>query len=172
MQKFTFENQEKTIIRHNIVPEFLIQVIMNREDDQLDLLNDCFEMFEFRGNEIILKWLATQEELEEIEDFSHIRSILRRAWQFYRSNVFIEKYEKEPVKFESDKYILQSRSDGKGWVATDKINKIVISFDNRKFNETQQITLLEDFNHDNYMKLASYLQELAAWLSVNHSDKV
>ncbi len=58
-----------------------------------------------------------------------------------------------------------------GWVLTDTENGIVITFDNRKYNETQTVTFLADnpleggkTAHD----IAHMLQEMGQWLYDHH----
>lgn len=45
-----------------------------------------------------------------------------------------------------NKYILQESENKSFWVCTDTKNKIVVVFENGKFNETQKMTALDDFN--------------------------
>ena len=58
------------------------------------------------------------------------------------------------------------------WVCTDTENKIVCTFENHRFNETQKFDLLEDFNPDNYMELARIMREFGDYLGENHMEKV
>lgn len=99
MQKFEFyDDVNNSLIKHNLEPKMLIQIILNRDDEDLEILEDCYEMFTFRGNEVIVKWLATEDELAEIENFAHIRSILRRAWNWFRNQKrgYIPELKQEP----------------------------------------------------------------------------
>lgn len=57
-------------------------------------------------------------------------------------------------------------------VCTDTENLIVCTFENHKFNDTQEFKQLEDFNPDNYMQLAKIVREMADWLRENHYDIV
>lgn len=50
-------------------------------------------------------------------------------------------------------------------------NKIVCVFENKKYNETQEFTTLEDFDPANYMQLAKIVREMADWLRENHYEK-
>ena len=178
MCKFSFtDDPGNRVIRHNLEPEMLIQVIYNREDAYLDLFNDCFELFEFRGNEIILKWLADDDELEEIEDFNHVRSILRRSWKWYRSQVYIEEFKPEHGPVETARYALSFRMWKTGenrtydWVLTDKIFLINIFWLSHKFNESQRIEILPGsrLTPDNAAQL---MREAGEWLVKHHSDKL
>jgi hypothetical protein len=71
-----------------------------------------------------------------------------------------------------ERYILQPSEKLNHWVCTDQENKIVCVFENHKFNETQKVTTLEDFNPDNFMKLARYMREMGDWLRDNHYEKI
>ena len=67
--------------------------------------------------------------------------------------------------------IQKSDSPGK-WVCTDTENLIVCVFADHDFNESQKMTMLEDFNPDNYKLLARLMSEMGDWLNKNHSDKI
>ncbi len=72
-----------------------------------------------------------------------------------------------------ERFILQPSELKPGaWVCTDTENMIVCTFENHKFNDTQKMNMLEDFNPDNYMKLARIMRELGDWLNENHPEKV
>jgi hypothetical protein len=172
MQKFSFDPQNENFIRHNIEPEMLIQIIIN-DNEEYDVFEDVYELFEFRGNKIVVKWYADEDEVEEIEDFSHIRSILRRAWSWYKSQVYIKKKEFVAGVMEDESYILEpAKLQSNSWILTDKQNLISIVFENRKFNETQKIVEFEDFNREQIENLARTLRLMGDWLAKNHSDKV
>lgn len=53
------------------------------------------------------------------------------------------------------------------WVCTDMVNKIVIVFEEHKFNETQEITFIDGEPQD-VMKIARMLREMADWLGENY----
>jgi hypothetical protein len=69
-------------------------------------------------------------------------------------------------------YLLQKSSNPSKWVVTDTENKIVITWDHGKFNDTQNVTTLEDFNPALFMELTRFLREIADWLVKNHPDKI
>jgi len=70
------------------------------------------------------------------------------------------------------RFILQkSEKLVKGWVCTDTKNGIVCVFEDKKFNDTQEFTLLEDAEKD-ANKLAQYAREMGDWLIANHYGKV
>lgn len=64
----------------------------------------------------------------------------------------------------------ESQSKPNHWVCSDFENKIVCIFENKRFNDTQELSLLEDF--DDYMELATIAREMADWLRENHHNKV
>lgn len=68
----------------------------------------------------------------------------------------------------TERFILQPSQDEGFWVATDKEKGIVVKFEEHKFNETQQTTLLEDADASDFMGLARAMQELGDWLSREH----
>lgn len=71
------------------------------------------------------------------------------------------------------KYLLQ-KSDKRplGWTLTDTENKIVCRFTEGQFNETQQITLLEDADPRMVMEMPRIMREMAEWLAQNHYELV
>jgi hypothetical protein len=112
MQKFTFLNPEKTLIQHNIDPKFEIEIIVNDSNDY-DKFNDCYDQFEFMYNDFVFKHNGTQDEIELIDDYRLIHSIIRRAWKYYRLNVHIERKVFVPGFTESLQYNLDESKDGK-----------------------------------------------------------
>ena len=70
------------------------------------------------------------------------------------------------------RYILQPSEKLNHWVCTDTENLIVCTFENKKFNDTQKMTTLENFNPDNFMKQAKYMREMGDWLYKNHKEKL
>jgi len=56
------------------------------------------------------------------------------------------------------------------WVCTDTDNILICIFENGKFNETQDFTLLEDAKPD-ASNLAKAANEMAEWLRANHYKK-
>lgn len=55
------------------------------------------------------------------------------------------------------------------WVLTDTENGIVLKFEQHKFNETQEVTILEDkeISPDIAQKLASILKDFGQWMWEN-----
>jgi len=71
-----------------------------------------------------------------------------------------------------NRFILQkSQTQLNGWVCTDTENGIVCVFENGKFNETQQFTILEDDENPDANILAKIVNEMAKWLRDNHYKK-
>lgn len=70
-----------------------------------------------------------------------------------------------------DKYIIQQSSTHPNkWVLADTTNKIVVTFEDGKFNETQKITLLDD-THLTANELAKVMRELGEWAVRHHGSK-
>ena len=71
------------------------------------------------------------------------------------------------------KYLLR-KSDKRplGWTLTDTENQIVCRFTEGQFNETQQITLLEDADPRMVMEMPRIMREMADWLAQNHYELV
>ena len=71
-----------------------------------------------------------------------------------------------------ERYLLQQSDKPGHWVCTDQENLIVCVFKEHQFNETQEMTTLENFDPNNFMKLATYMREMGDWLFENHYDKI
>lgn len=71
----------------------------------------------------------------------------------------------------TERFILQPSQEPGFWVATDTEHGIVVRFEEHRFNETQQTTLL---NGDTFktaeeaLGYATYMREIADWLRANH----
>jgi DNA-binding XRE family transcriptional regulator len=62
-------------------------------------------------------------------------------------------------------YILQKSSDRPNhYVVTDKVNGIVVIFEQHRFNETQQVTFLEDAPNPDALRLATIMREIGDWV--------
>lgn len=70
------------------------------------------------------------------------------------------------------RYILQPSKKENHFICTDTENKIICVFENKKFNSTRKMTMLEDFNPDNFMKFARYMREMGDWLMQHHKEKL
>ena len=70
------------------------------------------------------------------------------------------------------RFIVQPGENPGTWVCTDQANKVVCIFEDHKFNDSQNFTMLEDFDPKNYMKLAQIAREMADYLRENHYEKV
>lgn len=68
--------------------------------------------------------------------------------------------------------IEESKSKPNHWVCSDFENKIVCVFENKKYNETQMFTFLEDFNPNNFMQIAKITRKMGNWLFENHRNKI
>lgn len=160
------------VFRHTSDPPILIRIFINPVDgDDYEAFGDCYQHFQFRGNYIIALWLDA-DEYDEPDDYYRIHSILRKAFKHYRAHNYIEQYTPPPGPIETDRYKLEATKDGTGWVCADKKNLYVTIWQHKKFNTTQKIELLEDFEKLNVMYLARWGNEMSGWLSKNHPDKV
>lgn len=74
----------------------------------------------------------------------------------------------------NQRFIIQPSQEPGFWVATDTEHNIVVKFREHQFNETQEVTLLnnETFSSsEEAMKYATYLRELTDWIRDNHYEK-
>lgn len=172
LKKFEFL-KEFNIIRHNLEPRFILEVIKNNEEEY-DVWNDVYDLFEFRGNQFAFVILWSEIDLDEVKDFSLIRSVINRAWKWYKSQVHIEKYVPQDGAMEDERFLLQESKDLNWWICTDKINGIVIKFKHKMFNESQEVTTLEelDVNDISVSEVATIMREIGDWLNKNHSGKL
>ncbi len=69
-------------------------------------------------------------------------------------------------------FIQKSECKPSHWVCTDILNGIVCVFEDKKFNETQAFTILEDIEQPNAAKLAKAANEMGLWLREHHYKKV
>lgn len=72
-----------------------------------------------------------------------------------------------------ERFIIQpSQEKENWWVLTDTENQIVVRFENKRFNQTQQVTMLEDVETPNPLVIARMMREIGDYLAINHRDKV
>lgn len=71
------------------------------------------------------------------------------------------------MRFKLDKSVHPGK-----WVCTDTVNGIVCVFEDRRFNDTQKFTILEDIKQPDANDLAKVANEMAEWLRSNHYNKV
>ena len=57
------------------------------------------------------------------------------------------------------------------WVATDTESLIVVRWENKKFNETQRVSLL-DACPTSASAIARALREIGDFLAINHTEKI
>ena len=69
------------------------------------------------------------------------------------------------------KYTIKESKEPGWWVVTDTENLVVLKFQEHKFNETQEVTILEDSNLS-ALQLSRIMRELGDWVAQNHIDKV
>lgn len=70
-----------------------------------------------------------------------------------------------------ERFIIQPSETPNLWVCTDQTNGIVCVFEQGKFNDTQQFTLLED-SKASANQLATIAREMGDWLRENHYEKI
>lgn len=75
---------------------------------------------------------------------------------------------------EETRYLLQPSQDGSGWVLTDQLHQIVIIWEDKKFNETQKVTLLQNLTPETVKveTLARIMREAGDWLMEWHQEKL
>lgn len=75
---------------------------------------------------------------------------------------------------EETRYLLQPSQDGSGWVLTDQLHQIVIIWEDKKFNETQKVTLLQNLTPETLKveTLARIMREAGDWLMEWHKEKL
>lgn len=131
MNKFTFHNADKSIIRHNLVPEMLIEVIkLQRHNDYQseDLtFNDIFDEKIIKGWHFVFKIMND----EDVEDYSYLRSILKRAAKWYQAKIAmgeikLEKFTPEPGQFEDEYFKLVKSDVANWWLIAHKETAIII----------------------------------------------
>jgi len=74
-----------------------------------------------------------------------------------------------------ERFVLQESTTPEWYVVTDTANNIVVRFQNHRFNDTQQVTLLDGDTfktEKEAIRYATYIRELADWLRDNHYNKV
>lgn len=70
-----------------------------------------------------------------------------------------------------NKYVMQKSSTRPdGWVLTDTENKVVITFEDGLFNESQKVTLLED-SSASAEELAHIVGAMGEWVARHHGSK-
>ena len=69
-----------------------------------------------------------------------------------------------------NKYILQKSTQPIKWVLSDTTNKIVVTFEDGKFNETQKVTMLDD-TRLTANELAKVMREMGEWAVRHHGSK-
>lgn len=71
---------------------------------------------------------------------------------------------------ESDYFTLQKSEKEGYWVAVHKKANIVVEFEEGKFDETQKVTNIYDFEPSEYGKIPTYMRQLGDWLYENHKN--
>lgn len=75
-----------------------------------------------------------------------------------------------------ERFILQEDPLRSGWLlCVDKTHNILCKFEAHKFNETQEVVLLDGDqlkSGEDATAYATYMREMGDWLADNHSDKM
>ena len=181
MQKFSFDDQGKTIINHNLTPVMKIEVIRLKTpyDYQSEglTLDDVFDERIIKGWHHVFLVVESDIDFDDVEDFTSIRAILKRCAKWYLSKILsgeieLDYYKAPDAVFETKTFKIQESQKPGWWIATHKDVNLCIEFRQGKFNETQRIVPMEDFKADDFMNAARYIRELGDWLAVNHRDKM
>lgn len=70
-----------------------------------------------------------------------------------------------------ERYLLQkSTTMADGYVVTDTVSNIVVTFKEHQFNDTQHVTFLNDEMNTDALQLARIMREIGQWLYENHRD--
>lgn len=69
------------------------------------------------------------------------------------------------------KYLIQKSEDPGWWVVADTENLVVLKFKEHKFNDTQQVTLLEDCSLS-ALQMARVMRKMGDRMATHHIDKV
>lgn len=179
MNKYEFYNEEKSIIRHNLAPDMLIEIIKlqrpnDYENSDIDIWSDIFDEKTIKGHHFVFKVLDDLQ-FEDLEDFTQIRSILKRASKWYQAKVAmgfvsLEKYKRKSAIFETEDFKLMKGDRLNWWLVAHKNSNIIIEFEQNNFNGSQKISELTPIS--NFMQIAKILQEVGGWLAINHPDKI
>lgn len=69
------------------------------------------------------------------------------------------------------RYVLQESETPGWWVFTDTEHKVVIRFKEHRFNETQEVTMLDE-SLVNPMSVARIMREMGDWIVAHHAEIV
>lgn len=70
------------------------------------------------------------------------------------------------------RFLLQPSEKPSHWVCTDTENNIVCVWKEHEFNDTQEVTMLDDIPSDRYAEVAHWMTEMGEWLRENHYDLI
>lgn len=70
------------------------------------------------------------------------------------------------------RFLLQPSEKPNHWVCTDTENNIVCVWKEHEFNDTQEVTMLDDIPSDRYAEVAHWMTEMGEWLRENHYDLI
>jgi len=73
----------------------------------------------------------------------------------------------------TERYIVEkSKIKVNHWVVTDRQTTLVCVFENKKFNDTQEIKYIEDPENINAAAIAAEVNQMSEWLMKNHPEKL
>lgn len=79
--------------------------------------------------------------------------------------------QKRNTAMNKPQYVVQPSQKANHWVCTDVYNKVVIVWQDKKFNDTQVVTALDDHSLDPIFA-ARAMRNIGDYLVVHHSDKI
>lgn len=72
----------------------------------------------------------------------------------------------------NSRYIIQpSSTQPDSWVLADTISGVVVRFEDGRYNDTQQVTILEDRPKPSSGKWAEIMKDLGEWAARHHGSK-
>lgn len=125
--KFKFINEEKNVIRHLLEPNFDIAVLkLDRPNDYQSQglgFDDIFDEISIRGWHFCFL-IIDDAQFYDVENFSHLRSILRRCAKWYKAHVIsgfipLEKYTIKE-RFEDEYFKMQKSDKNNHWILAHK----------------------------------------------------
>lgn len=85
--------------------------------------------------------------------------------------ILIDARKIENEKSDNTRFLLQESEKENHFVCADILNNTVVVFEKNRFNESQQVTFLNDVELS-AGTLATILREMGDWLAENHKDKI
>lgn len=120
-----------------------------------------------------VKWITG--ETGEEDDDADLEFMITELDELFMREILASLLGIDLSENEKTRFVVEpSSSRDEWWVVTDTQELIVCQFHSREFNDTQQITLLEDIRADNAgdaaQHLSRVLREMADYLLINYPD--